>query len=160
MTLGIDDFVSDLQSALTDLLAALQDDKVTSARERRVRSLGNGLTITTDVTVRVGLLDAADAVRVPGRAQVAHEPLVELIESPTGPRVIVSLPGVRKEDVHMSFGSKRLHLEIQRGPRVFRRTIPCALDPDRMRVDSVTENNSVVEISFSRLKSARRSNKR
>jgi HSP20 family protein len=79
-----------------------------------------------------------------------QEPLVDVFDDEKGLRVVVELPGVEKEDIHVRFLDDVLRIEVSKGGRVHRRDVPCKVAPGSVEVKSTTQNNSVVEITFLR----------
>ncbi|TMP99355.1 MAG: hypothetical protein E6K99_05215 [Thaumarchaeota archaeon] len=70
-------------------------------------------------------------------------------------RVIVLLPGIRSRDVKVGVRDRLLRIEITKGGTTYSREIPCKLAPSDIKIKSVVEKNSVVEILFSKVKKAR-----
>ena len=79
-----------------------------------------------------------------------QEPLVDVFDDGESLRVVVELPGVRKEDVRVRLLDGFLRIEVSKGGRVHRRDVPSKVAPGSVEVKSTTENNSVVEIAFLR----------
>jgi HSP20 family molecular chaperone IbpA len=78
------------------------------------------------------------------------EPLIDVIEDGEVIRVIVLLPGVRREDVRVTTAAGRLRVEVSSGDTVFTKEIQCKSAPSRIRVAASSERNSVVELVFAR----------
>jgi HSP20 family protein len=85
---------------------------------------------------------------VPVQPRPVHEPLVDVFDEANGLRVVVELPGVKKEDVRVRFLDGVLRIEVTKGGRVHRRDVACKVAPGNVEVKSTTENNSVVEMVF------------
>jgi HSP20 family protein len=100
--------------------------------------------VTTSVSIRSAIPDS-----VPAELPV-QEPLVDVFDDSEGLRVVVELPGVRKENVRIHFLDGLLRIEVSKGGRLHRRDVPCNVAPGSVEVKSTTENNSVVEIVFLR----------
>ncbi len=79
-------------------------------------------------------------------------PLIDVIDEREGLRVIVLLPGIRSKDVKVGVRDRLLKIEITKGGMVYSREIPCKLAPSDIKVKSVVEKNSVVEIIFSKVR--------
>jgi HSP20 family molecular chaperone IbpA len=142
----IDDLLNSLQVSLAEILEAMEKGETISVN--KVDDTGP-FKVTTNVRIRS--LD--DFVRDEFRSRtpaLTHEPLVDYFETEEGVRVLVTLPGVRKEDVAVSFGDDALHLRISSGGMVHERDIPCGVKPSELTVRSVVENNSVIEVRFAR----------
>jgi HSP20 family molecular chaperone IbpA len=155
MNPDIDDLLSQLEAALAGILSQLEDhDEAKVAREWRKQ----GLKVSTNISVRVGLAESLG----PGGAgpkvpEVAHEPLVDVLEDERGLRLLVSLPGIRAEDVMVTARAGVLVLEVSKGDKYYSRKIRCRARPSEVRVRSKVENNSTVEIRFGRRKRAKSS---
>jgi HSP20 family molecular chaperone IbpA len=100
--------------------------------------------VTTSVSIRSAIPDGAPA------EPPVQEPLVDVYDHGERLRVVVELPGVRKEDVKVRFTDGVLRIEVSKDGRVHRRDFPCKVPPGGVEVRSTTENNSVVEITFNR----------
>ncbi|TLX96729.1 MAG: hypothetical protein E6K96_05380 [Thaumarchaeota archaeon] len=115
--------------------------------------------ITGTFSLKVGLLDSTtnrEAPRVYPQP-AAQGPLIDVIDEKDGLRVIVLLPGIRSDDVKVGVSGRLLRIEITKGGTTYSREIPCKLAPSDIRVKSVVEKNSVVEILFSKVTKARSS---
>jgi len=100
-------------------------------------------------SLRVGFLDEMAAAQA-SRPALAPEPVVDLIKTKDGFKVLVHLPGVKQEDVRVAAGPRSLLFEITTRGKTYRREIPCDLPPSKISIESIVENNSVVEITFAR----------
>jgi len=100
-------------------------------------------------SLRVGFLDEMAAAQA-SRPSLAREPEVELIKTKDGFKVLVLLPGVKREDVRVVARPRSLAFEITTRGKTYRREIPCDLPPSKISIESIVENNSVVEITFAR----------
>jgi HSP20 family molecular chaperone IbpA len=109
---------------------------------------GDDRSLSARVSVNIGFLDET----VPKMAKPATqtEPLIDVIEEERGIRVVVLLPGVKREDVSVSRGPGTLRVEVSRGDTVYAKEIPCASEPASISVVSKRENNSVVELVFAK----------
>jgi hypothetical protein len=139
MIWDIEDLLDDLGKVIASALTELDQGKVVETR----RVVGDDmLKITTRVSIRSAVPDA-----VPAKPP-AREPLVDVFEDREGLRVVVELPGVKKEDVRAQFLHGILRIEVTQGGKVHRRDIPCQVAPGTVEVKSSRENNSVVELTF------------
>ena len=141
MIRDIDDLLNELGVQLGWALKELDAGREVKAR----RTVGDEfMKVTTSVSIRSA---------IPGSVPVeppVQEPLVDVFDDSEGVRVVVELPGVKKEDVRVRFLDGLLRIEVSKGGRVHRRDVPCKVAPGSVEVNSTTENNSVVEILFLR----------
>jgi HSP20 family molecular chaperone IbpA len=142
----IDDLLNSLQISLEEILEAIEKGETVSAN--KVDDTGP-FRVTTNVRIR-SLDDFVREQIRSGTPALTREPLVDYFETKDGVRVVVTLPGVRREDVAVSFGHEALHLRISSGGMVHQRDIPCGVRPADLTVRSVVENNSVIEVRFSK----------
>lgn len=142
--LDIDGLLSELESVIMDVVK-LATERVAQGETTREYRVGDKVTVTT--SFRVGFLDEA----LSGRAQppsVEREPMVDVMRTKAGLKVLVLLPGVKKEDIRVFARERLLVFEINSRGRSYRKEIPCDLKPSRVTIDSMVQNNSVVEITF------------
>jgi len=149
------DLFDELERVLLGILGGIQDAGESAVKKRRVT---HGQ-ITGSFSLKVGLLDSTtneEASRLyPEPAPRA--PLIDVIDEKDGLRVIVLLPGIRSKDVKVGVRDRLLRIEITKGGTTYSREIPCKLAPSDIKVKSVVEKNSVVEILFSKVRKARSS---
>jgi HSP20 family molecular chaperone IbpA len=137
----IDDLLNELGLELGEVLRAVDEGREVNAR----RTVGDDfIKVTTSVSIRSAIPDSVH-VKPP-----AQEPLVDVFDDGKSLRVVVELPGVKKEDVRVRFMDGILRIEVSKGGRVHRRDVPCKVTPGSVEVKSTRENNSVVEITFLR----------
>jgi HSP20 family molecular chaperone IbpA len=105
-------------------------------------------------SLRVGFLDEMAAARAP-RPPLAQEPVVDLIKTKDGFKVLVLLPGVKREDVRVVARPRSLVFEITTRGRTHHKEIRCDIPPSRINIESIVENNSVVEVTFARKEGVR-----
>ena len=111
----------------------------------------NRMALVQESQERVGFLRSGIA-----RLEVAYESgLIDVIDERDGLRVIVLLPGIRSKDVKVGVRDRLLRIEITKGGTTYSREIPCKLAPSDIKIKSVVEKNSVVEILFSKVRKAR-----
>ena len=150
--IDIENLLKALELRLTVIRNSL-DEKVSRSRSP---SLGGDLVsdvvrIVTDVTVRSGLLGlTAVEAPIPYSEPPVHEPLIDVFDEEKQLKILVQLPGIKKEDVSAQVKEGRILIRIRRGDATYYREIPCATNPSEIRISSITENNSVLEISFSK----------
>ena len=148
------DLFDELERVLLGILGSVQDSGETVKKRRVTRG-----PITGTFSLKVGLLDSTtnrEAPRVYPQ-QAEQGPLIDVIDEKDGLRVIVLLPGIRSDDVKVGVSGRLLRIEITKGGTTYSREIPCKLAPSDIRVKSVVEKNSVVEILFSKVTKARSS---
>jgi len=145
MIIDIEGLLSDLGDALFDALRGVDEGRPIHVEKVRVEG---PVTVTTHVSARFGLLEGLGQGGTP-RRPIRREPLIEVLDDRRGMRVIVLLPGIRKEDVKVYSLKRALRIEIEEGGIVHRKDIPCDSPPRRIEVSAVNLNNSVIEIIFS-----------
>ncbi len=137
----IDDLLEGLGRAIASTLRELEEGKVVETRS----IVGDDIVkVTTRVSIRSAMPD-----EVPSEPPT-REPLVDVYDDSKGLRVVVELPGVKKEDVRAEFLHGVLRIEVTKAGKVHRRDIPCKVVPGTVEVKSSKENNSVVELTFRR----------
>jgi len=149
------DLFDELERVLLGILGGIPDAGET-VKKRRVT---HG-SITGSFSLKVGLLDSTTTNREAPRVytkQAAQGPLIDVIDEKDGLRVIVLLPGIRSKDIKVGVSGRLLRIEITKGGTTYSREIPCKLAPSDIKVKSVVEKNSVVEILFSKVRKARSS---
>ena len=141
MIKDLDKLLADLSDVIESTLRQLEEGKVV----RSTRVAGDDFfKITTRVSVGPAI---PEAIHPP---PPLLEPLVDVFDDKKGLRVVVELPGVKKEDVRVRFMSGVLRIEVSRGGRLHRVDVPCKIAPGSIEIKSTEENNSVVEIKFVR----------
>ena len=147
------DLFDELERVLLGILGSVQDSGESAVKKRRVT---HGA-ITGSFSLKVGLLDSTINREAP-RAYpepAAQAPLVDVIDEKDGLRVIVLLPGIRSKDVKVGVRDRLLRIEITKGGTTYSREVPCKLAPSDIKIKSVVEKNSVVEILFSKVRRTR-----
>jgi HSP20 family molecular chaperone IbpA len=133
---------SDFAGLFDELARALEN-----LAEFAAKSVEGTLPISANVRVRVGNLSDFARPQTPPREE---EPLVDVIAGDDSYRVVVLLPGVKKEDVRVIPREGMLRVEVKSGPTVFVKEVPCDLPPTKITILSAKENNSVVELLFAK----------
>ena len=100
-------------------------------------------------SLRVAFLDEMAAAQA-SRPPLAREPVVDLIKTKDGLKVLVLLPGVKRDDVRVVARPRSLAFEITTRGRTYHKEIPCDIPPSKINIESIVENNSVVEITFAK----------
>ncbi len=144
--LDIDGLLSVLERVLTDVVKLAAEGGGHAERTRKY-GMGDELKVTT--SIRVGFLDEMLSGQAPPPS-VEREPMIDVMHSKEGLKVLVLLPGVEKEDIKVFARGRSLVFEINSRGRSFRREIPCDIPPSEVAVRSMVQNNSVVEITFAR----------
>jgi len=80
-----------------------------------------------------------------------HDPLIDVIENKDQIRVIVTLPGIKSEDVWFDIKHGILTVEIIKYGQVLKKQISCNTKPGQVSIKSSTVNNSVLELVFDKL---------
>jgi HSP20 family molecular chaperone IbpA len=148
------DLFDELERVPLGLLGSIRDGGETAVKKHRVAPRP----ITANFSLKVGFLDSAnrDDPKV-NPAKTVQAPLIDVIDEKDALRVIVLLPGIGSKDVKVGVRDGLLRIEITKGGATYSREIPCKLAPSDIRVKSVVERNSVVEILFSKVGKARSS---
>jgi HSP20 family protein len=78
-----------------------------------------------------------------------REPLIDVMESDDTVRVIVELPGVRKDDIKIDAHERLLDIEVDNEAKQFRHQVdlPCDIQPDSVKASC---KNGVLVISMRR----------
>jgi len=149
------DLFDELERVLLGILGTVQDTGESAFKKRRVT---HG-PITGSFSLKVGLLDSTTNREAPkvNPEPAVRGPLIDVIDERDGLRVIVLLPGIRSKDVKVGLRDRLLRIEITKGGTTYSREIPCKLAPSDIKVKSVVEKNSVVEILFSKVRRTRSS---
>jgi HSP20 family protein len=79
-----------------------------------------------------------------------REPLTDVIEEKERIRIIVELPGVNKEDIHLNATEEILDIMVESPDRRFSKhlDLPSNVDPDSA---TASYNNGVLEICLARV---------
>jgi HSP20 family molecular chaperone IbpA len=144
-TLDIDGILNELERILLDVTNLVAEG---TGSIQRTRQYGVGDELKMTSSVRVGFLDEMLSAQIP-RPSAEHEPVIDVIQTRGGLRVLVHLPGVKKEDINVYPRNKSLVFEINSMGRSYRKEIPCDVEPSNV-TKSMVENNSVVEITFAK----------
>ena len=143
MIRDIDDLLNALGVELEWTLKELDEGR----EVKTSRTVGDGfIKVSTSVSFRTAVPESAP-IRPP-----VQEPLIDVFDDGKALRVVVELPGVKKEDVHARFLDGVLRIEVSKDGRLHRRDVPCKVAPGSVEVKSTREKNSVVEITFLRRK--------
>ncbi len=148
--IDIENLLKALEMRLIVIRNSLDEKVSRSGRPSLVGDLVSDVVrIVTDVTIRSGLLGfTAGELPAMYSEPPVHEPLIDVFDEERQLKILVQLPGIRKEDVSAQAKEGRILIRIKRGDATYYREIPCATNPSEVRVNSITENNSVLEILF------------
>jgi hypothetical protein len=142
MIWDLDDLLDEIGVVIRSSLRDLEAGKTITSH----RVMGDDqLKVTASFSVRPAIPESR-----PTMPSVAQEPLVDVFHDESGLRVVVELPGIRKEDVSVRFLGDMLRIEVSKGGKTHRLDVPCVSPPGGIKVESTTHNNSVVEIRFLR----------
>ncbi len=146
----------DIEKLLNELSKLLSDISDTRGRRRTVvnssRSRIMGFDISSNISIKIGLaeeLKNTPAEQYPQLTDV--EPLIDVFDSEDGLKIVVLLPGIKKEDVNVTVIDGKLVIEIRKGFQVYRKEIPCNIREDEIAVKTIS-NNSVIEMFLARKK--------
>ncbi|MDA4117200.1 MAG: hypothetical protein OK455_02530 [Thaumarchaeota archaeon] len=150
MIWDVDDLLNELRDVIATTLRQLEQGKVVTT----TRVVGDDLfKITTRVSVGPAVPEAVRPSPPP------QAPLLDVFDDGKRLRVVVELPGVKKEDVQVHFMNDALRIDVSKGGVHHQADIPCMVVPGSIKVLSTRENNSVVEITFLRKAKATTSDK-
>ena len=127
------------------ILRALSEAESGNGTGQAEETFGLNKILTAKVSARVRFLDSLEPGPKPG-LRASRNPVIDVFEEGNEVKVLVHLPGIKKEDIVLLAGPKSLRIEITKGDAKFRREIPCGANLTRARIRSSVENNSVVEI--------------
>ena len=144
--LDVDRLLSDLERTILSVTRLLAEGGGLSEGTLR---LGPGGEAEVRSSLRVGFLDEMAAAQA-SRPTLAREPVVDLIKTKDGFKVVVHLPGVKRDDITVAARPGSLAFEIATRGKTYRREIPCDIPPSKINIESMVENNSVVEVTFAR----------
>lgn len=144
MSSDVNGFIDDLDKAIAEILTSLVDNKPITIHQRKSSM---GFDITTNITVRLGLLESLGTTKYD---QVEKEPTIEVIEGKHDIRIIAIIPGIKPEDIKTSIHDGFIEIKITRENQLFHRKISCNIKPDQFCTKSLNYNNSVLEIIFSK----------
>ena len=141
MIWDIDDLLDMLEKAIASSLGEIEEGRVVKTE----KVSGNDIVkITASLSIGPAI-PTGTRVEAPGR-----EPLVDVFDDEKGLRIVVELPGVKKDDVRVDFLDGVLRVVIIKDGKVHQKDVPCEIAPGSVEVKSTRENNSVVEITFIR----------
>ena len=107
-----------------------------------------GFDITTNLSISLGLLDSLATPRYD--LQMQREPLVDVIEDDDRVKIIAMIPGIKKEDIETNIRQGFIDIKIRKGTDIFSKSIPCNVKPNQIGIKSISYNNSVLEMVFSK----------
>lgn len=139
----------DLENLLNELGKLLADISGTTSQGRMFvnnsPSRIMGLDVSSDISIKIGLSEYLEAAQ-----QRQHptdiEPLIDLFDKGDSLKIVVLLPGIKKDDVKVTAIDGLLVIEVRKGFQVYHKEIPCNIRADEIAVKTATSSNSVVEI--------------
>jgi HSP20 family molecular chaperone IbpA len=152
MMLDIERLLGDLERVI---LSATRLAAEGGGQAEETLRLGPRGEVEVKSSLRVGFLDEMAAAQA-SRPPLEREPVVDLIRTKDGFKVLVLLPGVKREDIRVVARPASLAFEITTRGRTYYKEIPCDTPPSKISIESMVENNSVVEITFARKERAGR----
>jgi len=144
--LDIEDILSELERVIRNAARLAAEG---GGRADQVRRYGPRGEVKVRTSVKVSFLDEMLQAEA-SRPRAEQEPMIDAMRTKEGLKVLVHLPGVRKEDIRIFPRQSSLVFEINTRGRSLRKEIPCDLRPSEISIKSMVENNSVVEIMFAR----------
>lgn len=137
------DLIDELDRLLTSIEKSLKEN---TPIEISHKASNLGFDITTNLSVRLGILESLAQDYRPQKA----EPQIEVIEDDCHIKVIALISGIKKEDVETSTHDGCIDIRIRKENQVIHKNIPCSFVPSQIVVKSLSYNNSVLEIIFSK----------
>ncbi|MFY3740737.1 MAG: HSP20 family molecular chaperone IbpA [Candidatus Nitrosomirales archaeon] len=146
----------DIEKLLNELSKLLSDISDTRGQRRTVvnssRSRIMGFDISSNISIKIGLAEELKNTPAEQYQQLTDvEPLIDVFDSEDGLKIVVLLPGIKKEDVNVTVIDGKLVIEIRKGFQVYRKEIPCNIREDEIAVKTIS-NNSVIEMFLARKK--------
>jgi HSP20 family molecular chaperone IbpA len=142
--------MSDLDSLLDELerviMRAMRAAESGGGIGEAEQTFGMDRMVSARVSARVGFLDELGSTSLT-HPRTVREPVIDVFEDGEDLKILVNLPGVRKDDIVLLAGPKSLRIEITKGTAKISREIPWGGNLGRARIKSSMENNSVVEIT-------------
>jgi HSP20 family molecular chaperone IbpA len=147
----------DIEKLLNELSKLLSDISDTTGQRRTVvnssRSRIMGFDISSNISIKIGLaeeLKNTPPEQIPQLTDV--EPLIDVFDSEDGLKIVVLLPGIKKEDVNVTVIDGKLVIEIRKELQIYHKEIPCDIRVDEIAVKTTTSNNSVIEMFLAKKK--------
>ena len=104
--------------------------------------------VTLDLTLGTGSIESA--LKRDYTQPIAHDALIDVFENERTIRLVVELPGVKKEDVEFEVGDNVIDLHVKKDGTIYHKQIQCGYTSRNIEVRSITENNSVLEITLNK----------
>ena len=106
--------------------------------------------IDKDGNLEIGALENSEPQNkphIPTVSPVQREPAYDLIEAGDMLQVVMEMPGVKKEDIHISSNGSLLSIDANNGSKAYRKelALPCRVCE---KAESSTFNNGVLEIKL------------
>jgi len=146
----------DIEKLLNELSKLLSDISDTRGRRRVVNSSKSrimGFDISSNISIRIGISEELKNTPAEQYPQIADvEPLIDVIDNEDGLKIVVLLPGIKKEDVNVTVLDGKLVIEIRKALQIYRKEITCNIRADEIAVKTTTSNNSVIEMFLAKKK--------
>ena len=139
MSFDLDKLVRDLNELLGSIGESDTGKQITGSGKIM------GFDVSTNVSIKVGLLESLGQ---PSSGALPGNELLDVFENDDSVKLVALIPGIEKEDIETNVSDGFIEVKIRKGGSSFCRSIPCDVRPDSITVDSVTCNNSVLEIVF------------
>src|SRR5437899_9192514 len=113
------------------------------------------LGVSIDVSTKTSFLEDSlrDKLKVSPPSpfiESEKEPVIDVLDSPDSLKIVALLPGVRKEDVGFNLKEGFIEFVIKKDNQIYRKEIPCEVRPTEIKTKSVSYNNSILEIIFTK----------
>lgn len=117
---------------------------------RYSKKFPNGIAINSAFSVKVGILSDLKVPNYKFQLSEKVEPLIDVYRYNDSINITVLLPGITKEAVSTEIKQNQLVIKISKDGKNFLEEIPLNNLKQPLRLYSVNEKNSVIEISFKR----------
>lgn len=145
MSSDIKALMDELDKMVSRVLTSLAENKPVTIYHK---SSNMGFDVTTNLSIRLGLLESLGTPRYD--LQKYREPLIDVLEDDDCVKIIVMIPGIKKEDIETNTRQGFIDIRIKKGDELISKNIPCNVKPNQLEIKSVSYNNSVLEIVFSK----------
>ena len=147
MSSDVKNLMDELDKLVTGVLASLEENKPITIHHKRSNM---EFDVTTNISIRLGLLESLGPLSYDKLKD--NEPLVDILEDDNNIKIIAMIPGIKKEDIETDVRDGFIDIKIRKGNDLIHRTIACNVKPNQVTIKSLSYNNSVLEIVFSKRK--------
>jgi HSP20 family molecular chaperone IbpA len=137
--------MDELDRVVSRVLSSLAENKPVTIR---YKSSNMGFDVTTNLSIRLGLLESLGPPKYD--LQKYREPLIDVLENDDYIKIIVMIPGIKKEDIETNTRQGFIDIKIKKGEDLISKSIPCDVKPNQLDIKSISYNNSVLEMVFSK----------